>query len=243
MYSRQEIKDSLVFDIETAANYPSFSALEKANPKLAELWLKKHDKLLEQEIKRNGTEFENLDQEYDYIYVKYASLYPEFSKPIVISFGVFEEQPDLSFKIKVASVSSDNEKDILQETGEFLKQYKSVTLAGFNIKGFDIPYLFKKFLINQINVPEILQIRGKKPWELKMIDVMEDWKSTGWENSSLDLVASVMGIDSPKDKINNDEVSLFYNNKKVSLKEIEEYCEKDVTATMKVMLKVSNYKF
>jgi DNA polymerase elongation subunit (family B) len=48
-------------------------------------------------------------------------------------------------------------------------------LCGHNAKEFDIPFLARRMIINQIALPEKL-LFGKKPWEIPHLDTLELWK-------------------------------------------------------------------
>jgi hypothetical protein len=44
-----------------------------------------------------------------------------------------------------------------------------------NAKEFDIPFLARR-MINQIALPDKLNLFGKKPWEIPHLDTLELWK-------------------------------------------------------------------
>ena len=116
-------------------------------------------------------------------------------------------------------------------------------LAGHNIKRFDCPYLCKRGYINNIELPILLQIHDKKPWEVTTVDTSELWSFGAWQEgfTSLNLLVNVLGIPSPKDDINGSEVhGLYWSNTPDRISRISTYCEKDVIATIRVLLKLSN---
>ena len=45
-----------------------------------------------------------------------------------------------------------------------------------NAKEFDFPFLSKRILINDLKLPKLLNIAGKKPWELNHLDTMDLWR-------------------------------------------------------------------
>ncbi len=234
MYTKKEIENSLFFDIETASKYPSFKEFEEKEKNLSKLWAEKyHPSNYKKEMEKNPTIYiYTLDE----IYNKYAGLYPEFSKVICISFGLLIKTDKNTIEKEITNVSSHNEVDLLKDTKLFFNSLKNMNLTGFNIKGFDIPFLCKRFLINGIELPELLKIKGKKPWELTVIDIMDDWKFGSFgNNTSLDVLCETLGVVSPKDDIQNYQVSEVYHQSKDNLSRIEKYCAKDVKATMEVM--------
>jgi len=49
-------------------------------------------------------------------------------------------------------------------------------LYGHNAKEFDIPYIARRMIINQMAIPSKLNLFGKKPWEIPHLDTLELWK-------------------------------------------------------------------
>jgi predicted PolB exonuclease-like 3'-5' exonuclease len=155
-----------------------------------------------------------------------AGIYAEFAKVIVIGLGYYNGQ-----KFRVKTIASDNELSVLQQFSNLLKQYfntSSHLLCAHNGKEFDFPFLCRRFLINNLPLPKTLQLQGLKPWEIKHIDTMDLWKFGDVKNfSSLNLLAHVMGVPSPKDDMDGSMVSeAFYENH--AIEKIENYCKKDV---------------
>ncbi|MGB4576227.1 MAG: ribonuclease H-like domain-containing protein, partial [Paludibacter sp.] len=117
---------------------------------------------------------------------------------------------------------------------------KEHTLCGHNIKEFDIPYICRRMLINGINLPSVLQISGKKPWEISFIDTLELWKFGDYKNyTSLKLLTAIFGIPTPKDDIDGSQVAGVYYKEK-DIERIAVYCQKDVVATTQVFLRMNN---
>jgi len=114
-------------------------------------------------------------------------------------------------------------------------------LCGHNIKSFDLPYLGKRMLINGINPPSLLPSHDTKPWEIKALDTKEMWNFGSFKGlSSLHLVCTLLGVDSPKlgeVKGSNIHKSFYTDN---NIKEITEYCERDVDSLIEIVSKVKN---
>ncbi len=83
----------------------------------------------------------------------------------------------------------------------------------------------------------MLDNSGKKPWEIKLLDTMDLWKFGDYKNyTSLELLTSVLGIDTPKDDIDGSMVAgIFYGED--DIERIVRYCEKDVLAVAQVLLR------
>jgi hypothetical protein len=91
-------------------------------------------------------------------------------------------------------------------------------------------------LINRIELPHLLDIAGKKPWEIQHLDTLELWKFGDYKHyTSLELLAALFNIPSPKDDIDGSEVaSVYYNDK--NLDRISQYCQKDVKTLINLFL-------
>jgi len=95
-------------------------------------------------------------------------------------------------------------------------------------------------LINGISLPSVLQISGKKPWEISFIDTLELWKFGDYKNyTSLKLLTAIFGIPTPKDDIDGSQVAGVYYKEK-DIERIAVYCQKDVVATTQVFLRMNN---
>ena len=77
---------------------------------------------------------------------------------------------------------------MLLKINEFLKR-KECRMGGFNIYGFDIPFLWKRMVINKIAPCNRISIDWIKPRDLGsyVVDVMQLWKQTSF-TCSLDLL-------------------------------------------------------
>lgn len=150
----------------------------------------------------------------------------EFGKIICISVGIIEK----SEKIIIKSFYGDDEKQLLEEFGEIFNRPKlrDVILCAHNGKEFDFPWIARRFLINGMHPPKPFQLFGKKPWEIQHLDTMELWKFGDYKSYvSLELLAHVFGIPTPKDDIDGSMVASIYYIEK-DLFRIVQYCEKDV---------------
>ena len=65
-----------------------------------------------------------------------------------------------------------------------------------------------RMLINGLKLPLLLDIAGKKPWEIRHLDTMELWKFGDYKNyTSLDLLTYIFNIPTSKDDINGSQVA------------------------------------
>jgi len=140
------------------------------------------------------------------------------------------------------SYYGDNEKELLSNfmkiAGGIMQKKSSMKWAGHYIKGFDIPFIIKRCVINQVPVIRQFHLHKLKPWETCLIDTKEVWSFGSWGNSArLGHLAEILDIPTPKEEIKGSEVNAAYWNGQ--LEEIKEYCERDIKATADLMLRLS----
>jgi len=93
-------------------------------------------------------------------------------------------------------------------------------------------------IINGIALPNILNLFGKKPWEIPHLDTLELWRFGDYKHyTSLKLLTTILGIPSPKDDIDGSKVKDVYY-KEHDINRIVVYCEKDTIAVAQVLLKL-----
>lgn len=224
MLNKLEISKILFLDIETV---PMVSDWEDLSDEWKLLWQKKI-----------STQLKDEETPKDKFYQR-AGILAEFGKVICISFGMIVKGE----KLRVKSFYGDDEKKILIEFIELLNSpyfSSGVIFCAHNGKEFDYPYLARRILINGLNLPAPLNIQGKKPWEIKHIDTMELWKFGDYKHyTSLDLLAAIFGVPTPKDDIDGSQVAEVYYREK-DLERIRVYCEKDVLTLVQVFRKFRN---
>ena len=164
----------------------------------------------------------------------------EFGKIVCISVGMLHEGSQ-GKSIRLKSYYHDDEETLLKQFKRLLDDHYNTqyhVLCGHNSKEFDIPYICRRMLINGIALPSILQIAGKKPWEISHIDTMELWKFGDYKSyTSLSLLCHVMNIPTPKDDISGADVARVYYEEN-DLQRIMVYCEKDVVALIQLFLRL-----
>ncbi|NML58397.1 3'-5' exonuclease [Chryseobacterium cheonjiense] len=201
----------LFIDIETVPGSGSWEDLSESEQML---WDKKTKYQRKDEISAQD------------FYSEKAGIMAEFGKIICITIGMLEKNDTL----KIKSFAGHDEKKILLEFGEIFNspRLREVILCAHNGKEFDFPWIARRFLINGIMPPVPFQMFGKKPWEIPHIDTMELWKFGDYKSFvSLELLAHLFGIPTPKDDIDGSMVSSIYYIEK-DLQRIIDYCEKDV---------------
>jgi 3'-5' exonuclease len=224
MLSEVKLENILFLDIETVSTARDFNHL---SPQYQELWIKKSESLKKDSIISAAD-----------IYSR-AGIYAEFGKIICISTGYFS-QVDGKSNFRIKSFYGHDEKEILLDFANLLNQFyskKESNLCAHNGKEFDFPYISRRMIINGVQLPALLNIAGKKPWEICLLDTMELWKFGDYKNyTSLNLLASILNIPTPKDDIDGSQVNHVYWEEK-NLERIAHYCQKDVLTVAQILLK------
>jgi hypothetical protein len=226
MLNSIKIEDILFLDIETVPQHPEYQQMPEP---FQLLWDKKAQRI----AKENETSEE--------IYQK-AGIYAEFGKIICISAGIVVPKSNSLF-FRVKSFAGEDEVLILRDFADMLEKFSAkpgALLCAHNGKEFDFPYISRRMLINGIKLPNLLDIAGKKPWEVNHLDTMELWKFGDYKHyTSLNLLAYTFNIPTPKDDIDGSQVAeVFYKDN--DLERIVTYCEKDVLTVAQLLLRYRN---
>ncbi len=220
------LKNILFLDIETVPEESDFSNLSEVKQELFSkktLYQRKEDFTPEEFYERAG-------------------IWAEFGKIVCISVGFFDDHStDLTFRLK--SFYGTDEIKILIDFKNLLEKFyskKQHLLCAHNGKEFDFPYIARRMIINKIELPEKLNLFGKKPWEVPHLDTLEMWKFGDFKHyTSLNLMTNILGIDSPKEDIDGSQVAKVYYEDD-DLKRIAKYCENDTLAVAQVYLRLMN---
>ena len=223
MLKNLSLHSVLCLDIETVPQYPSFLQVPEDVQKL---WLRKKEFLRSKEPEKDLTLYDR------------AGIFAEFGKIVCISTGILKSSGQYR-KFSMQSFYGDDEVYLLESFAAFLEeQHDDIVLCAHNGKEFDFPYLCRRMLVNGVEIPSVLQIAGKKPWEVNHLDTMELWKFGDHKHyTSLQLLAYIFDIRNPKDDIEGSMVNSVYWNEG-DLDRIEMYCRKDVITVMQILLKM-----
>jgi uncharacterized protein YprB with RNaseH-like and TPR domain len=173
-------------------------------------------------------------------YYRSAGIFAEFGKIICISVGYLN---GTDFRLR--SFYGDDEIKLLSDFSELLNQHyckPESQLCGHNGKEFDFPFIARRMLILGLKIPKILDTAGKKPWEVQHLDTMELWRFGDYKSfTSLNLLAAILGIPTPKDDIDGSMVYDVYYGEK-DLERIMTYCQKDVLTVAQIYLRMKGEK-
>ena len=225
MIKRLKLEHILFLDIETVPQFADYDSLDNPTKLLWEAKTK-------YQRKETFTPKEFYDR---------AGIWAEFGRIICISVGYFKQKEDPR-NFRVTSFYGE-EVDILKDFKTLLETHFNKAnhlLCAHNGKEFDFPYIARRMVILGIDLPEKLNLFGKKPWEVRHLDTLELWKFGDYKTfTSLSLMAHVLGIPSPKNDISGEQVrDVFYKEKNID--RIVAYCEKDTVTVAQIILKLRN---
>lgn len=244
-YSKKRIENILSFDIEVVAKV---SSLDKLSKEEREIWLfRYHEKFYKKALEEkqryilSGKKWLINEESPNDIFVKYAPLVAEFAKVIAISFGkaTFDKKGEVTAEFD--NIVMDDEKQLLTNTAKVFEGLSHFEPGGFNICSYDIPMLIKRMVINGIKIPEVINFIGKKPWEMKVLDIAMDWKAGGFEMAAFETLLAALQIPSSKHgAVNGMELSYMYYNGLCTLEDIENYVQDDNDKNIQVLVKLTN---
>lgn len=223
MIEKISLENILFLDIETVPEFENFNLLDDYKKELFGL----------------KTQYQRKDEFTPEEFYEKAGIWAEFGKIICISVGYFTFKGDIRH-FRVTSFYGEENK-ILQDFSNLLNTHFNQAqhiMCGHNAKEFDFPFIARRMIINQVAIPNKLNLFGKKPWEVPHLDTLEMWKFGDFKHyTSLKLLTKVLDIPSPKDDISGSEVGNVYYIEK-NIDRIIIYCEKDVIAVAQIMLRM-----
>lgn len=230
----KNLRRTLFLDIETVSKYATLS--EESDTMIA-LWKKKCSQILRKPID------ELSDEEASETYINRAGIFAEFAKVACITLGYLAFDDDAPPILKLKTLIGE-EKELLIDFCDLLEKHYDDPdkdfLCGHNIKEFDVPFICRRCVVNGVEMPKMLNISGKKPWQVgHLIDTMELWRFGDYKNyTSLSLLAGTLGIPTPKDDIDGSMVGHVYWNED-DMERIVIYCEKDVITVCQVACRLA----
>jgi len=221
MLKNLNLENVLFLDIETVPQYSCYEALPE---KMKKLWDEKASRL----------KYPDKSDTTEELYLR-AGIYAEFGRIICISAGYIS---GTQFRIK--SFYQTEEKELLSNFANLLNRHYDTPnhlLCAHNGKEFDFPYIARRLLINGLSIPEILNLAGKKPWEVQHLDTMDLWRFGDYKSyTSLNLLTAIFNIPSPKDDIDGSMVYEIYWLKN-DIDRIVAYCQRDTLAVAQLLLR------
>ncbi len=226
----EHLRKILFIDIETVSCQAEYGNMSYG---MQEQWSRK-SRFLKSSVDENASP--------EMLFTEKAGIFSEFAKVVCIGIGCLVEK-NKSWKLVLKSLTGSDEKVLLNQFSETLSRFTyhqpDMKFCGHNIREFDLPFLCRRMIINNIPIPESMQFQNKKPWALNILDTLEMWKFGDYKHfTSLALLAEVLGIPSPKDDIDGSMVGKVFWNEN-NLPRIAHYCLKDVATTAKIYLRLA----
>lgn len=224
------LENLFLIDIETVSEKPHYHHLDD---RWKALWETKIGRTLPPNVTA---------EEY---YPMKAAIMAEFAKVVCISFGYFNREGN-GWQLRIKSICNEDEQQLLSEFVQTLDKihdhHARWIFTGHNIREFDVPFLCRRLLVNGIPLPDCINFQNKKPWETPVLDTLHLWRFGDYKNyTSLNLLAAVLGVPSPKDDIDGSQVGeVFWKQK--DLNRISVYCEKDVATVANIILRLKGQK-
>lgn len=226
-----ELKDILFLDIETVAAESDFNALDE---RIKTQWARKASFLKRDE----GVTDEEL-------FHQRAGIYAEFGKIVCIAVGLLHEGENKQPALRIKAYCGHDEASVLKDFAAMLGKmdFERTKLCAHNGKEFDFPYISRRMLINGIQLPALLNLAGRKPWETPHLDTMEMWKFGDYKHyTSLDLLSALFNIPSSKNGMDGSLVNAVYHQEK-NIEKIKDYCMRDVVVLTQLYLKMKGLSF
>jgi hypothetical protein len=227
----------LFFDIESVSQYEDLYDMPEDKLKMWESYYDSFRKKVTDESRIDSEIMSKKDIQRE-VYRQTAAFFPEFGKVACVSMAFVTKDGEVRFE----SFYGEDEVHILTEVRKVFDKIEPLgfDLCGQSIKIFDIPFLGKRYFINGMKPPKLFPTHDSKPWDLRVLDTKEVWQfGNNWSLGSLDLICSVLDIDSPKNgDVKGDSVTTNYWEG--NHEEIKEYCERDVKALVDIITKLNN---
>jgi predicted PolB exonuclease-like 3'-5' exonuclease len=212
------------FDIETAGQWRDFDEFLENDKRGADLFKSKWEKM------KWSEKYSSIDE----AYLDNSGIISTYGRIVCISFGYVDNDGEK----RISSFCGDDEKQIVESFNNLLTKIekKSFNLSGFRINHFDIPWVLHKCHKYGIKPANIIYIYDKKPWDMRVTDMSDDWRQKFAWAFSFDEMCYELGVNSPKQDMNGSEVhKSFWNGE---IEKIKKYCESDVSASIDVSLKL-----
>lgn len=218
----------LSIDIETVRIEENFEDLSEEYQSAWEYLHKREGKI---------PTFEELSE----LWLNTSAFYAEFSKICAISIAYINKNKSGYI---CREYYGPDEKFILQNVSAFLNAVSNNSnnfrLMGHAAKSFDYPFMCRRYVINGMSIPTIIDTAHLKPWENQNIDTKKDIWSFGGTGkpASLHVICTAMGVPTSKVDLAGDEVGNAYFRGEYS--RIGRYCSYDTIALFNVIRKLKS---
>ncbi|MES2388869.1 MAG: ribonuclease H-like domain-containing protein [Bacteroidota bacterium] len=223
----------LFADIQTVSAVPEYDSLDAP---MRKLW-----------DQRAAAFRETGDKSPAELWQERAGLYAEFGRIVCIGLGYFVIDAAGHAELRIKSLQSDSEIAVLDSFTEMLKQArfngrgnKQTILCAHNGKEFDFPFLCRRLLLNNLPLPDLLDIMGRKPWDIPHADTMELWRF-GEKRAYVSLagLALLFGLNGAENEIEKVNVSeLWYSDARQT---VAAHARRQVALTAQVLMRLLRF--
>jgi DNA polymerase elongation subunit (family B) len=173
-------------------------------------------------------------------------LYAEFARIICIGVGtttIDPRHPADDGKTDATTIHlrayTGEEYDILRALSAAIEKNNPDLLCAHNGRGFDYPFLARRYMVNKLPIPPLLNTEGVKPWETRLLDTMDVWRfGDSKYYTSLISLAFAFNIPSPKSEMDGSQVgAAFFEGR---IEDIKKYCLKDLVTLINIYRSMRN---
>jgi len=162
-------------------------------------------------------------------YLLSTSFDGSFGRILCIGYAIDDEPTDVLY-------FDGDEKKMLAKFWELANDVN--LFIGHNIIDFDMRFIVQRSVVNGVRPSwDERDLSFARYRSAPMFDTMREWTKWSMNNVGLEHLALALGIPSPKDGIYVSQVYDFW--KKGKVKEILEYCKRDVETTQEVYKKIA----
>lgn len=161
-----------------------------------------------------------------------ATDYPEFSKIVCVTLGTIKDGElvtttynDLDEKTLLTKLNSDLEL--------FRRKKPKTNICGYCPKKIDMPFIFKRSIINGIRPSELIDVGGFERWHIESVELKELWQGTGFFGASLKEICYSLGLEYQDLEELKDACEI--SNEKEGVEIITEISEKKLKAVANVL--------
>lgn len=172
-------------------------------------------------------------------YSEIAGLHAEFGHVICVVFGYINS---MNGEFQTMAVYDKDEKKVLEECRKIFDPFlkNGYYLAGHNIINCDVPFLVKRYIINKLKVPGILNTYGCKPWDLDYLDTMDLWKFGDYKRVSLEMICAALNINCKTDDLGGDNL-YTWDIDEMDWEQLAHYCTEDVVSNYQMTKAILDY--
>lgn len=119
-----------------------------------------------------------------------------------------------------------------QKYRECRKQSPARKLCGWNILGFDLPFLIRRSWKLGVEIPATIRDGNDRYWDTMLIDLMQRFAVGAWkENTKLDVAARFFGVGSKPDGVSGADFARLWLGTAAERQQACDYLKNDLAMT------------